>query len=207
MQCDSTCRTTKGEGYLNTQTDAIHSDTATVTDIRYFTATADSTESHSGCILETSELIQPDVMWFGGKISSLTSQSVFLQSVKLWEQSCFDTGHVYLQTYTPSYVPSSNITLEEGLAWSSHQTEHGDLPLAISISWANWRWFSITALTSGNRRIRVILSFWQAVIKETIWQPLCFMWITAWFMLSAWRMSGRDGCGGACVKCVLIGVL
>lgn len=69
---------------------------------------------------------------------------------------------------------------------SSHQMEHGELPLVISTSGANWRWFSITTLTSYDRRIRVTLSIWQAVIRETIWRSLCFKWIIAWFTLPAW---------------------
>lgn len=37
------CRITKRQGYLNTQADALRSDTVTVTDIRYFMAAVDST--------------------------------------------------------------------------------------------------------------------------------------------------------------------
>lgn len=41
VQCDFTCRITKQEGYLNTQTNALGSDTLTVTDIRYLMAAAE----------------------------------------------------------------------------------------------------------------------------------------------------------------------
>lgn len=126
----------------------------------------------------------------------------------------FYAWHAYYPTHTPSHVlfqikPCYQSHLHFPAHWfcwlffhhawlptprlegrskrSSHQTEHDDLPHIISISGANWRWFSITVLTSGNRRIRVILSIWQAVIRETIWRSLCFKWIIAWFTQPAWR--------------------
>lgn len=81
-------------------------------------------------------------------------------------------------------TPTSRIV--KRLKQSSHQMEHSDLPLAISVSRANWRWFSITALTSYNRWIAVTLSIWQAIIRGT----LCFKWIIAWFTLPAWAVLG-----------------
>lgn len=107
----------------------------------------------------------------------LQSCSIFKDSLIIWAFCTFpltdsaDFFPVMSDLLRPVYTERSE--------WSPHQTEHSDLPLAISISGANWRWFSITALKRTNRRIRVILSVWQAVIRGTIWRSLCFKWIIA----------------------------
>lgn len=192
--------------------------------------------NHSGCVWETSEPFRRDVI-FGDNSLSIHSASynqlsngsgpcsmhsihtsIHTPSVMLYSQRqpyylsllCFPADW-FCRFFFPHHAWLRPSCLKERSEWSSHQTEHGDLPLAISASGANWRWFSITALTRGNRRIRAILSIWQAVIREAIWRSPCFKWIIAWFTLPAWRAFVPawtwGGYGGACVKCILIGVL
>lgn len=52
----------KRQSYHNTHTDVLRSDTVTVTDIRYFTATADSTEESFWLYMRKSEPFKPNVM-------------------------------------------------------------------------------------------------------------------------------------------------
>lgn len=73
-----------------------------------------------------------------------------------------------------------------------HQTKRRDLQLTISISEANWRWFSVPVQTINDGRIRVILSIWQALIKEKIWCFSCFTLIIASFTLSPSRAFYRQ---------------
>lgn len=113
------------------------------------------------------------------------SLSVFLQSIKLRQQSYSYAGCVHLQTYTPQscsifkYNPRGQISMvvtSNGARWLA--------PHNLNI-WSKLKVIFNNCADELQRGIRVILFVWQAVIKETIWQSLRFKWITAWFTLSA----------------------
>lgn len=173
------CGITKRYGCLNTLPDALCSDMVTVSNIKYFTASADSTEkSFRLCFLKRDVMVCPRIVLVLSNSGSMHGMCAATSASPVMfyfqRQPCYPKLFFVVSPHTHSAhfsaimpdPPTSRVV--KRLKQSPHQMEHSDLPLAISVSRSNWRWFSITALTSYNRWITVTLSVWQAIIRETI---------------------------------------
>lgn len=197
--------------------------------------------NHSGCIWETSEPFKPDVMFwpqycrsplrllFQNQLTTGCSPSfihgMYTRINKPLVMFYFQRQHYYLRLFWGSFpltdsahIPPTTVQLPPfctvgSLKGSSHQTEHNDLPLAISVFGAKWRWFSITVLTSYNKRISVSLSLNLTGSNKRDNLTFSVFQVDHRLVYAAsWRsFSDQLGCDGyfdiACVKWVLKSVL